>query len=115
MVAIVTTFAAAVTTPHFAWPFRLGQGHAFAVVEQDTVEDIEQCVVVLVSTELGSREELPEYGISDPTFTSGVDTTEILAAVDDWEDRAVIELRDGISTRDDLRHDVAVSVRTGDA
>ena len=110
MVALVTTPASQVSTPHFARPFRLGTDGAFAVVEQDSIDDVMQCVEVLVSTEVGSREELPEYGISDPTFTTEVNLSEISQAVDDWEDRATVDINQSVDTRDELLRNVSITV-----
>jgi phage baseplate assembly protein W len=54
--------------PHFDLPFRFGSdGHA-AVVEQDTFEEIRNCVVAIVRTVVGQREEMPEFGVPDLTF-----------------------------------------------
>lgn len=110
MVALVTTPASQVSTPHFAKPFRLGTDGAFAVVEQDSLDDVMQCIEVLVSTEIGSREELPGYGITDPTFTTSVDLSEIAQAIDDWEDRASVDINQAVDTRDDLIRNVSLSV-----
>lgn len=65
-------------------PFDLG------TVEQDSREEIAQCVYVICATPLGSRSDQPEFGISDVAFRKGgVDLTEIRAAIERWEPRAV--------------------------
>jgi len=55
------------TIPHLAFPFRL-TGRGANVLEQDTLEEIAQGVQVLVTTRLGERQELPDYGTPDPVF-----------------------------------------------
>lgn len=54
--------------PHLRVPFAI-TGSSAAVVEQDSAEEIEQCVEACLRTTLGSRIEAPEYGIPDETFT----------------------------------------------
>lgn len=76
--------------PHFAVPFRLG-GTSFAAVEQDSDEEILQCVEAVVRTPLGSRVlDAPDFGIPDPTFRqlgAGASADEIVAAVEEDEPR----------------------------
>lgn len=75
-------------TPQFDLPFRLTDDGA-AEVEQDSSEEVTDCVETLLRTRLGSVEENPDYGISDPTFEEGgVDLDEIQTAIGQWEPRA---------------------------
>jgi hypothetical protein len=53
--------------PHFDLPFRLGSVGAICV-EQDTIDDIANCVTAIVSTHLGWRAEVPTFGIPDVTM-----------------------------------------------
>lgn len=79
-----------IATPHFAVPFRAENG-SVAQVEQDSVEDIEDCVEAVLRTPEGSRVEVPDFGIPDATFEQlGPDLSAktYLAAVDEWEPRA---------------------------
>ena len=89
-----------VDVPHFKFPFTLGPGGAFNVIEQDGEDDIGQCVQVLLSTELGSRVELPEYGIEDPTFNTNIDTPGIITAIQDWEPRAEVTMDEQFDSAD---------------
>jgi phage baseplate assembly protein W len=60
-----------------------------ATVEQDTVEDVTQCVYAVLATEIGERQEEPEYGVVDMAFLQGgADLEEIQTAVTEWEPRA---------------------------
>ncbi|HTU13701.1 MAG TPA: GPW/gp25 family protein [Solirubrobacterales bacterium] len=61
-----------------------------AVVEQDSAEEIRQCVELVLRTPTGSRVEVPEFGIDDLAFSRSTDRIEeeVLRAVDEWEPRA---------------------------
>jgi phage baseplate assembly protein W len=89
--------------PHFAVPFRV-LGSSVAVVEQDSDEELLQSVATLLRTPVGSRDELPEYGIPDLPFRNdaGEIEQEILAAIREWEPRveamADAEISDLIAT-----------------
>lgn len=76
--------------PHFAFPFRV-ERRSVAVVEQDSIAEIESCVEATLRTPLGTRLEEPEYGIPDETFAQvprepGAEI--YLAAVEEQEPRA---------------------------
>jgi phage baseplate assembly protein W len=80
--------------PHFKIPFKLTTRGA-PTVEQDSFDNVFQCVQAIVSTPRGFRLELPDFGINDPLFTEdGPDTSDITRAIDQWEPRAetVLEL-----------------------
>lgn len=78
-----------VPIPHFDFPVRFTKAGPIAVVEQDSVEEIEACVAVILTYRVGDRAELPQFGIPDPTFEQGgADPAPILAAVQQWEPRA---------------------------
>jgi phage baseplate assembly protein W len=72
--------------PHIAYPASIVNGR-LATVEQGSPEDVSKCLYALLATRRGSREELPEYGIDDPTF-DGFDLDEARAAADRYEPRA---------------------------
>jgi phage baseplate assembly protein W len=76
-----------VTSPHFAQPFRLIGSGSFAVVEQDSDQEILDSVAICLATPQGSRAEVPDYGVPRLEFSlpSG---TDIVAAVQEWEPRA---------------------------
>lgn len=80
--------------PHLKIPFEIA-GASALTVEQESLEEIEQCVAVIVGTTIGERLVVPEFGIADPTFTLLQDTAEIEASVLLWEDRAVLEFEAG--------------------
>jgi hypothetical protein len=76
--------------PHLKHPFRVVDG-IVAQVEQDSAEEIEQCVEAVLRTPVGSRIEEPEYGLVDPTFEQlppNPSAEAYLTAVAKWEPRA---------------------------
>lgn len=77
--------------PHFDLPFRLdGLGHA-KVVDQDTIEDVTNCVAAILHTFKGQRDEVPSFGIDDPTFElQPLDLGAIVDAVIQQEPRAAM-------------------------
>lgn len=76
--------------PHPAFPLRQAANGEIMEVEQDTIEDVRQCVHVLLRTPVGTRPLAPEVGVEDPTFSSSVDPAELQAALQDDEPRADI-------------------------
>lgn len=53
--------------PHLKVPFNIA-GSSAAVVEQDSTQEIRQCILAALKTRVGSRVEAPDYGIPDRTF-----------------------------------------------
>lgn len=79
-----------VQTPHLRFPLEVLNGRV-RVVEQNSIEEVVQCVLACVSTPYGSRQDDPEYGIDAGLFsrqTIRQDITPILAAVEEAEPRA---------------------------
>lgn len=91
--------------PHFAYPFRLetdpASGALAAVVtEQESADEVADCVTRIVRTPRGFRDELPEFGISDPTFEqTPVDADLLTDELHEWEPRTDLE---GVSRIDSL-------------
>jgi phage baseplate assembly protein W len=99
--------------PHFSLPFRFAPSQA-AVNEQDSIDEIADCVLAILMCPLGFRVELPTFGLADPTFTGPVDTTAIQRTIDQWEPRAHFALSARPDRLDELitRAQVTVQVRT---
>jgi phage baseplate assembly protein W len=76
--------------PHLAWPLRM-DGTSLADVEQDTIDDVRQCVNVLLHTPPGARPLAPDVGIEDLAF-AGVDGEVLAAQLEDQEDRATVRI-----------------------
>jgi phage baseplate assembly protein W len=78
------------SVPHLATPFRIVNG-AIAVVEQDSVEEIEDCVESILRTFVGTRIDAPDFGIPDETFRQQTPSTGAelyIAAIEAQEPRA---------------------------
>jgi phage baseplate assembly protein W len=102
-----------IDTPHFAFPFRINAGKV-QVREQDSDEEVMDCVEVLLSTTIGERQELPNYGIPDQTFRmGGSDKAALLAAIREHEPRADVNFEQ--TDLEGLIETVRVSVRGHDA
>jgi len=97
--------------PHISYPFRLNAAGTGAVaVEQDSEEEIMDCVEVLIRTPLGFRLEAPDYGVRPQEFREGgADIEEINTAINEWEDRAHVI----IERQPDALHDLVDRVRIG--
>lgn len=77
--------------PHLAIPFLIGADGSALTVEQDSTDEVVQCVAVLVGTRPGTRPMVPAYGLTDPTFV-GVQTGELTRAVARFEPRASVSV-----------------------
>ena len=77
--------------PRFDIPLRVSPTGGFAVVEQGGEQDVAACVAQLLSTPAGSRIEVIDYGIPDPTF-GGPDIEAITAAITEWEPRCTADI-----------------------
>jgi len=87
--------------PHFSLPFRFGS--SAAVTEQDSIEEIADCVLATMLCPLGFRVELPSYGVADPTFSSPlVDVEELREVVARWEPRSELTVAGGLDDLDAL-------------
>lgn len=87
LAAPVNTARPSVDVPHLALPFRFTTPYA-AICEQDSLDEIADCVLAILSCPVGFRVELPDFGITDQTFSTIVDTDELLEAIEAWEPRA---------------------------
>lgn len=102
-----------VEVPHFALPFRFetdptGEAHA-AVNEQDSPDDIADCVQAILMCPLGFRLELPDFGVRDQTFGSpGANLDDIQAAISLYEPRADVLIESDPSQLDRLIDNVHI-------
>lgn len=99
--------------PHFKLPLQVGRRNALETVEQDTLDEIAQCVEVLLSTVVEERIELPDYGIPDLAFTVGLPIHELETRIEEWEPRATAVLAENPDLLDELVRQLQVKV-TGD-
>lgn len=60
-----------IDTPHFRIPLQRSSGGPLVVIDQDSDEEIVQCVRVILETPLGFREEIPDFGLRDQALKKG--------------------------------------------
>lgn len=98
-----------VDVPHLALPFRFAAGAA-NVVEQDSLDEVRQCVYAVLATPIGHRPDLDEFGIEEQALRQGgADVDGLIDAVSRWEPRAPVDLT--ASEIVDLAQQVRVEVR----
>lgn len=103
----------AIEVPHLSLPFRFesdntGILHA-AVNEQDSPEDIADCVQAILLCPLGFRLELPDFGVRDQTFGSpGANIDDLQEAIALYEPRADALIEEDPSQLDRLIDNVSV-------
>lgn len=74
--------------PHFDLPFRL-VGTSFGVEEQDSAEDVANCVECIIRTPYGFRDDNPSFGLDDPVFDYlPLNVEHIRAQIEEQEPRA---------------------------
>jgi hypothetical protein len=101
-----------ITQPHFDLPFRYGNGRE-VVIQQDTVEDVRNCVEAGIRTIRGTRPWVPNFGISDPTFENQpIDVINMGREIYDSEPRAVLDMTQFIPVTDELADNITVGVST---
>lgn len=103
-------------TPHFDLPFRfitVGTDQKAATVEQDTVDDVANCVLASLLTHTGQRPEVPSFGAGDLTFKQQpLDASAIIEKVTVDEPRASLLFSQQPNALDVLIDQVVVSVST---
>ena len=72
--------------PHLKVPLALA-GSRLATVEQDSIDEVAQCVEAVVRTPMGHRDLEPEFGIPDQAFDA--DPQAISDQLTEWEPRAL--------------------------
>jgi phage baseplate assembly protein W len=82
--------APAVSIPHLALPLRYQNGSA-VVNEQDSLDDIADCVYAICVTNPGDRSDLPDFGLLDMAFgQQPLSATAAQTQIEQWEPRAQI-------------------------
>lgn len=78
--------------PHIALPIQF-VGSQYATTQEGTTDEVAACVAAIVSFPIGYREEAPDFGVVDPTFSQRpIDTTGIEEAVETYEPRAHVDI-----------------------
>ena len=99
-----------VDVPHFNYPFILGSDGA-NVVEQDTIDDIANCVVAILSTHVGWRDEVPAFGVPDYAMRKQpIGADDIQARVSEQETRALVIVSERVDRADKLIDRINVGI-----
>lgn len=98
--------------PHLRYPLHLGADGSFDSVEQDTLDDVVQCVRIVSTTPVGTRVELPLFGVPRVEFQQPVALVTFLTALYTWEPRASLLVRAAYGTRDPLEFDIQLNAGT---
>jgi len=79
----------AIESPHFSLPLRFDSGlQQFVVTEQDTEDELRDCVELIVRYTEGDRPEKPEFGLPDQTFAMPTPDEDLIReAIARWEER----------------------------
>ena len=84
--------ATVLINPEINLPFRV-VGKTNPQHEQDSETDVVQQAIIVLRYELGQRDAIPTFGISDQTFSmKGVNQRELLTAVRRWVPDATMEI-----------------------
>lgn len=101
--------------PRLALPLTVSAG-GYSSVQQDTTDELAVCVRTILSFELGSRVERPEFGIADPTFQQRpLDLFDVEQAIDMYEPRAAVSVTEVPDPTDPLATTVRVDVAMPDS
>lgn len=99
------------STPHLTFPFRFGEFQ-----EEDSFGEVAQNMRVILSYELGERDDLPEFGITDPSFREGgADLAELAAAIERWEPRASAVIEADPWVLESMVQEIQVRLENADA
>jgi hypothetical protein len=87
----------AIAVPHLMFPPQIdGSGH-LAAVEQNSDEDILDCVFVALKTPIGSRLYVPNFGVTDYTFHQDpLPLPQLLGEIQQSEPRATADLEEEV-------------------
>ena len=97
--------------PHFSLPFRFATPGAI-VTEQDSLDEIADCVYAILVCPTGFRVESPLFGVVDQTFAMPApDLDMIRNAIETWEPRASALLAEHPDALDELIARVEVNVQ----
>lgn len=99
--------------PRFDLPFKLGK--SAAVVEQDSIDDVVNCVVAILVTHFAWRDEAPAFGTVDLAMRKmPIGADDIISLVGAQEPRAILLIEEHRDAVDSLvaRINIGVSIHT---
>lgn len=100
----------AADTPHFNFPFTI-MPSGVTVVEQDSLDDVANCVVAIMATTVGSRDLAPDFGVPDLIFVNQpIGVHDLL--ISQQEPRADLDVSERFDQSDPLEDIVMMKVST---
>lgn len=106
-----------IQNPHLRLPLQFGGVKGGALVnEEDSGEDIIDCIKAIVAFPHGSRHDMPEFGIPDLLFQQqNLDMIgQLREAISEWEDRHDIEVSGEPNVSDQQILDILVKAAAGE-
>jgi hypothetical protein len=103
-----------VINPHFRLPLQFGGIKGGALVnEQDSSDDVIDCVRAIIAYPVGVREALPEFGIPDIMFRQETSAlmVQVRAAIEQWEERVEIDIDGSFPITDSMIWDMLVKAK----
>jgi phage baseplate assembly protein W len=101
-----------VDTPHFDLPFKLTHTGANSV-EQDSIDDVANCVEAIVSCPIGWRDEVPTFGVEDPVMMKQpIGANELANEIASQEPRALVIVEENPDLLDELLDRINIGVST---
>lgn len=99
--------------PHLRLPLRVEVHTAsLSTVEQDTLDEVAQCVEVVLATEPGTRLDLPQFGTPSYLFAQHpLDLAHAVNSIATWEPRGSTTLTTEAIDQLTLRLQAVVQVR----
>lgn len=92
--------------PHFAYPFSFSAKEGPALVEQNSGQEIFDCVAMIVNTTLGQVPEVPYLGIPNLTFSQvPLNIQSLVQTIQAQEPRATVEIVENVLNNLDLSGD----------
>lgn len=101
------------TISHFSFPFTIQNGQMLTC-EQDSIEEIQDCVEVLLLTPTGSRLVFPSYGTPELLFSqSPANIPAIINQCNKHEPRAILVLQETLNTLDEKISTIQAQITGG--
>lgn len=100
-----------IETPHFALPLRFNRGSTVCN-EQDTIEDIADCVEAILRTGPGDLGENPDFGTPPLIFQQRpLNLDDVINRVELWEPRARVVMEEAPIKLDEALARVRATVK----
>ena len=103
-----------IDAPHFDFPFHFHSHQGIlttAEVEQDSIDDISNCINVICLTPLGWFAEAPNFGLPDLTFNQQpLDANELSGVIVEQEPRSILVIEEAPDRYDELIARVKIQV-----